>query len=76
MERPRCERKGTLPHPATCVLVWNLLSGRVAKFYCDEHSKDASPQAYFVSKLIGYCQRAKAVTEEDEPLMISWRRKA
>jgi hypothetical protein len=47
------------------VLVWELLSGRVAKFYCEEHSKDASPQPYHISKLIGYFERAKAVTEED-----------
>ena len=66
MKPPRCERKGTVPHAATHVLVWELLSGRVTKFFCDEHSKDASPQPYFVSKLIGYSQQAKAVTEEEE----------
>lgn len=65
MKRPRCERKGTLPHPATNTLAWDLLSGRVTKFFCDEHSKDASPQPYYISKLIGYFERAKAVTEED-----------
>jgi len=65
MNPPRCERKGTLPHPATRVLVWELLSGRVAKYFCDEHSRDASPQPYFVSKLVGYHERAKAATEEE-----------
>jgi hypothetical protein len=65
MKPPRCERKGTLPHAATCVLVWELLSGRVAKFYCEEHSKDASSQPYYISKLIGYCERAKAAIEEE-----------
>lgn len=65
MERPRCERKGTLPHLATNTLTWELQSGRVTKFFCDEHSKDASPQPYYVSKLIGYCQWAKAATEEE-----------
>jgi hypothetical protein len=65
MERPRCERKGTLPHPATHALTWELLSGRVTKFFCEEHSKDACPQPHYVSKLIGYCQRAIGVTEED-----------
>jgi len=65
MEKPRCERKGTLPHPATNALTWDLLSGRVTKFFCDEHSKDASPQPYYISKLIGYFERAKAATEED-----------
>ncbi len=65
MKRPRCERKGTLPHPATNTLTWDLLSGCVTKFFCDEHSKDASPQPYLVSKLIGYFQRKKAATEDD-----------
>ena len=65
MNPPRCEKKGTLPHPATRVLVWELLSGRVTKFLCDEHSEDASPQPYFVSKLVGYHERAKAATEEE-----------
>ena len=65
MKPPRCERKGTLPHPATYVLVWELLSGRIAKYFCDEHSKDASPQPYRIAKLIGYYERAKAATEED-----------
>lgn len=66
MKPPRCERKGTLPHPATCVLVWELLSGRIAKFFCDEHSQDASPQPYFVSKLIGYHEQVKSTNEEEE----------
>ena len=65
MTRPRCESKGTLPHPATCVLVWELLSGRVTKFFCDDHSEDVSPQPYFVSKLMGYYERAKAATEDE-----------
>jgi hypothetical protein len=51
---------------ATCVLVWELLSGRIAKFFCDEHSKDASPQPYFVSKLIGYREQVKSTNEEEE----------
>jgi hypothetical protein len=65
MKIPKCERKGTLPHPATCVLVWNLLSGRITKFFCDAHAEDASPQPYYISKLIGYYERAKATTEEE-----------
>lgn len=65
MKGPRCEKKGTLPHPATNALTWDLLSGRVTKFFCDEHSKDASPQPYRVSKLMGYCQRKKTATEEE-----------
>jgi hypothetical protein len=31
----------------------------------DEHSKDASPQPYYISKLIGYFERAKAALEEE-----------
>jgi len=65
IQRPRCEHKGSVPHPATCVLVWELLSGRVAKYFCDEHSRDASLQPYFLSKLVGYHERAKAATEEE-----------
>ena len=65
MKPPRCERKGTLPHPATCVLVWELLSGRIAKFFATSTREDASPQSYFVSKLVGYHERAKAATEEE-----------
>jgi hypothetical protein len=65
MKRPTCERKGTLPHAATNTLTWDLLSGRVTKFFCDDHSEDVSRQPYRVSKLIGYCQRAKAATEEE-----------
>jgi hypothetical protein len=65
MEKPRCERKGTVPHAAAYALTWDLLSGRVTKFFCDEHSKDASQQPHYISKLIGYFERTKAVTEED-----------
>jgi hypothetical protein len=52
-ERPHCEHKGSLPHPATHVLVWDLSSGRVTKFMCERHSKDAGPRPYIVAKLIG-----------------------
>jgi hypothetical protein len=63
-ERPRCEHKGSLPHPATHVLVWDLSSGRQTKFMCDRHSKDASPQPYFVAELISYNKREKTNTDE------------
>jgi len=53
IERPRCEHKGSVPHPATHVLVWELLSGRQVKFMCEEHSKNVGAQPYWVSKLIG-----------------------
>jgi hypothetical protein len=65
MNPPRCERKGTVPHPATCVLVWELLSGRVAKFFCDEHSQNASPQPYRLAKLIDHHEHTKAAPEEE-----------
>jgi hypothetical protein len=65
MERPRCERKGTLPHPATCVLVWELLWGRVAKFFCDEHSRDASPRPYRLANLTDYHEQPKAAPDEE-----------
>ena len=45
MERPRCERKGTVRHPAAFALTWDLLSGRVTRFFCAEHSKDRYPAA-------------------------------
>ena len=45
MKRPKCERKGTLPHPATHALTWNLSSGRVTKFFCDEHFQGCEPAA-------------------------------
>jgi hypothetical protein len=54
MKPPRCERKGTLPHAATHALTWDLLSGRVTKFFCDEHAKAAFPKPDHVSKLIDW----------------------
>lgn len=65
MKRPRCERKGTLPHPATTTLTWELQSGRVTKYFCDDHSEDVSPHPYRVSKLTGYYQRKKSVREDN-----------
>lgn len=56
MTRPRCERKGTLPHPATCVLVWDLESGRQVRYSCDEHAADrfGSKHTCLVAKIVGY----------------------
>lgn len=65
MTRPRCEKKGTLPHPATKTLTWELQSGRVTKFFCDDHFEEASPLPYLVSELVGYRERVKAATEEE-----------
>lgn len=63
MKRPRCQRKGTPPHAATNALTWELQSGRVTKFFCDDHSEDVSPQPYYIAKLMGYYQRTKAAPE-------------
>jgi hypothetical protein len=66
MKKPRCEKKGTLPHPATYGFTWDLLSGRVTKFFCDDHSKGVSPEPDHISKLIGYLdERAKVAIEEE-----------
>jgi len=54
MERPRCERKGSLPHAATHALTWDLLSGRVTKFFCTEHAETAFPEPDHISKLIDW----------------------
>jgi hypothetical protein len=64
MERPRCERKGTLPHTAAYALTWDLLSGRVTKFFCAEHAKTAFPQPDHISKLIGWLPDPAAVQED------------
>jgi hypothetical protein len=53
IQRPRCEHKGSVPHPATHVLVWELLSGRHVKFMCEDHYKDIGTQPYWVGKLVG-----------------------
>lgn len=65
MKRPRCERKGTLPHPATCVLVWELLSGRVVRYLCDDHALDAQPRSYRLANLIEHHEQEKTTTEEE-----------
>jgi hypothetical protein len=65
MKRPRCEKKGTVPHPATYGFTWDLLSGRVTKFFCGEHSKDVSRQPDHISELIDYVEEAKAAIEEE-----------
>ena len=64
MKRPRCEKKGTVLHPTTYGLTWDLLSGRVTKFFCGEHSKDVSRQPDHISELIDYVE-TKAATEEE-----------
>lgn len=51
MKTTRCEQKGTFPHPATHVLIWDLLSGRYTRFLCDEHCKNARPNPHHIAKL-------------------------
>lgn len=53
IQRPKCEHKGSTPHPAEYVCVWELLGGRQVKFMCKDHHKDIGSQPYWVSKLIG-----------------------
>ena len=64
MERPRCERKGTVRHPAAFALTWDLLSGRVTKFFCAEHAKTAFPQPDHISKLIDCLMDSTAMQED------------
>jgi hypothetical protein len=53
IKRPRCEHKGSKPHDAHYVLVWENLSGRHVKFMCKDHYKDIGTQPYWVGKLVG-----------------------
>ena len=66
MKPPRCERKGTLPHPATNALTWELQSGRLTKFFCDDHALDAQRRPYRLAKLIEYHEQVKSTKEEEE----------
>jgi hypothetical protein len=52
-QRPKCERKGTLPHPATIIVAWSLQSGRLWKYSCDEHSQTFGGPNYEVARLEG-----------------------
>jgi hypothetical protein len=66
-EIPNCYRKGTLPHKATHVLVFPLISGPIPKFSCAEHAKEEywphSPRPYFGAKL------EFVVTRDPEPAL-------
>jgi hypothetical protein len=56
-ETPRCEFKGTLPHPArpAYLLVWNLPSGPVVKWSCAEHRHSfGGNRGYWVNRTEGY----------------------
>jgi hypothetical protein len=56
MTHPKCERKGTQPHPATMVLVWDLASGRQVRYSCDEHAADrfGSKHGCIVARIVSY----------------------
>ena len=56
MTIPMCERKGTQPHRATMVLIWDLPSGRQMRYSCDEHAADrfGSKHACIVARIVGY----------------------
>jgi hypothetical protein len=53
IQRPRCEHKGSEPHAATHICVWELPSGLKVKFLCEAHYKDIGTQPYWVAKLVG-----------------------
>lgn len=53
VQRPKCERKGTLPHPATMIVAWSLQSGRLWKFSCDEHVETFGGPSYVAARLEG-----------------------
>ena len=54
LERPKCEYKGALPHPAkpAYLLLWFLQSGVVAKWSCAGHRFSfGGNRGYFVTKV-------------------------
>src|SRR5271170_4289086 len=53
IKRPRCEHKGSLPHTATRIVVWELACGRQTKFMCEEHFKGIGSQPYWFGTLNG-----------------------
>src|ERR1700674_4896743 len=53
VQRPKCERKGTLPHPATMIVAWSLQSGRLWKYSCDEHAETFGGPSYVAARLEG-----------------------
>lgn len=53
VRKPKCERKGTLPHAATMIVAWSLQSGRLWKYSCDEHAETFGGPNYEVARLEG-----------------------
>lgn len=53
VQRPKCERKGTLPHAATMIVAWSLQSGRLWKYSCDEHVETFGGPSYVAARLEG-----------------------
>jgi hypothetical protein len=56
LKRPVCQRKGTEPHPATHLLVWDAPNGPTVRFSCAEHAQDrfGSVHGCWVAKLEGF----------------------
>jgi hypothetical protein len=55
MEKPRCQYKGTPPHPATHMLVWFLHSGIQIKWSCAEHRlKFGSHHGHWITEVLGW----------------------
>jgi len=68
VQRPKCERKGALPHPATMIVAWELQSGRLWKYSCDEHAETFGGPVYNVSRLVGVI--GGPMTERPTPVEI------
>lgn len=55
LERPQCEFRGAVPHPAApaYLLVWDLQSGTVAKWSCGCHRFSFGGRPYWVNRCEG-----------------------
>ena len=60
----KCERKGTLPHAATMIVAWNLQSGRVWKYSCDEHADTFGGPNYLKARLEGVVENCSNAQPE------------
>jgi hypothetical protein len=56
MDRPRCQYKGALPHPAkpAYVLIWELPTHTVAKWSCAEHRFKFGGRGHWITKVEGF----------------------
>jgi hypothetical protein len=67
LQRPQCEFKGAVPHPASPAyrLVWDLQSGTVAKWSCAAHRFSfGGNHGYWVSRVEGYEDNGNPRTHE------------